>query len=649
MLPWVSTSHAAGVTLTEGTNFNVDVSPADGRLAIDLLQRLWILPARGGEGVSQPRLPGAIADPRWSPDGKTILFRAIDAGQGQLWLLDLETGDSRRLSEANHFDQDADWHPSGKKIVFVSGRGNSGLDLWEHDIDTGIERQLTDYPGNEIQPAWSDDGSMLAYISQREDAWSITVRQSGIDAVLVTTGNALSDPSWRPDNTLLMYKERSSEGVSLNMAIMSDPPLLRTYSVGEDLFPGPVSWQNRSRFVYAADGSIKQKTFDARAPTRLPFRVYVGNDLRRESTRHRQRRLDVADAATLPIVVRAGRVFDGIGNAYLADQDIYIRDGRIVEVAPQKEWPGISVLDLGDVTVLPGLIDSYARLESLPADIAGPLLLSFGITTVVAADTNYKPAPADPAKPGLPGPRVLRAGIATAAVPKTPPEDLVLVRIPGLATASQEDLDRIREWQRSGLPLLVDSWQSAPLHHADLLLGIESIPRSPSGRLYQDAQLANGMAGSGVLSGMADGSTPGIADILQSRQARWLTNMPVISTRFQSQPTIDTPDTQIILASYPSGLPAGPGLHAEIRAMEAAGLSPEKILRSAGSTAAEALGLATDLGYIGPGALADLVIIDGDPLSSPASMINVIAVVKNGRFYSVAGLLDRIESLRTVE
>jgi hypothetical protein len=649
LLSAASPAAPAEVTLTEGTNFRVDVSPADGRLAMDLLQRLWILPARGGEAVSQPRLPGAVADPRWSPDGKKILFRAIDSGQGQLWILDPESGDSRRLSESDHYDQDAAWHPSGYKVVFVSGRGGSGLDLWEHDIDTGVERQLTNYPGNETQPAWSADGSMLAYVSHREGSWSITVRQNGIDTELTSANMPLSDPSWRPDNTLLMYKENTGNGISLQMAIMSDPPLLRTYSVGEDLFPGPVSWQNRNRFVYTADGAIKQKNFDARLPARLPFRIHIGSNPGSQSARHPQRRLSVTRAATLPIVVRAQRIFDGVGNTYLENQDIYIRDGRIVEVTPHKDWPGISVLDLDNVTVMPGLIDSYARLEDLPAKAAGPLLLSFGVTTLVAADKAHDLSGAVHEEPGVPGPRVLRAGLATDPVPKTLAEDLALVRIPGLATASRNELDRIRQWQESGLPLLVDSWQSAPMHHADLLLGIESLPRSPSGRLYQDAQVANGMAGSGVLSGMADGSTPGLESLLQSRQATWLRDVPGISTRFREPPTIDTPDTQVILASFPSGLPAGLALHAEIRAMEAAGLAPEKILRSAGSTAADALGYGADLGRIAEGALADLVIIDGDPLKSPATMINVIAVVRNGHFYSVAGLLDRVERLYGVE
>lgn len=643
------TAHATEVTLTEGTNFHVDVSPADGRLAIDLLQRLWIIPARGGEAVSQPALPGAVAEPRWSPDGRAILFQAIDAGHGQLWLLDMESGTSRRLSNAGNYDQDGHWHPSGTKIVFVSGRGESGLDLWEHDIETGIERQLTNYPGNETDPAWSADGSMLAYVRQKDDGWSIVVRNNGIDSLLVSANNPLSVPSWRPDNTLLIYQQQADNGASLRMAIMSDPPLLRDYSAGEDLFAGPVTWQNRSRFYYAADGIIKQRNFDARLPTRVPFRARIGNGADNASTQHRTRHLSVDNAATLPLVIRARRVFDGVSNDYQADYDIHLQDGRIKAVVPRQDWPGVTVLDLGNVTVLPGLIDSYARLQSLPANIAGPLLLSFGVTTLVAADSveNY---PLDAWQSSAhPGPRILRTALATDVMPDSLPEDLVMVRIPGLATANNGQLERIAQWRQSGLPLLVDSWQAAPLHHADLLLGIESIPRSRSGRLYQDLQVASGLAGSGVLSGMADGGTPGLTNLLQSRQSRWLPENIAINTRFPGLPEIGSAQSDLILASYSNGLPAGLALHAEFLAMQAAGLAPGKILHSAGSSAARALGYEADLGRIQAGALADLVVVDGDPLQDPASMIRLVAVVRNGHFFSLGGLLDRIEAIRNVE
>ena len=96
-----------------------------------------------------------------------------------------------------------------------------------------------------------------------------------------------------------------------------------------------------------------------------------------------------------------------------------------------------------------------------------------------------------------------------------------------------------------------------------------------------------------------------------------------------------------MLGSKPSGLEPGVGLHAEFRALAAAGLTPEQALRAAGVNATAALGLGLQLGRIAPGSLADLVIVDGDPLADIDATLNVVAVIRNGRFYSTIGLIER--------
>ena len=50
-----------------------------------------------------------------------------------------------------------------------------------------------------------------------------------------------------------------------------------------------------------------------------------------------------------------------------------------------------------------------------------------------------------------------------------------------------------------------------------------------------------------------------------------------------------------------------------------------------------------------PGASADIVIVDGDPLGRIADTQNVVGVVRNGRFYSAIGLLERVQSSANVE
>jgi imidazolonepropionase-like amidohydrolase len=65
------------------------------------------------------------------------------------------------------------------------------------------------------------------------------------------------------------------------------------------------------------------------------------------------------------------------------------------------------------------------------------------------------------------------------------------------------------------------------------------------------------------------------------------------------------------------------------------------LLQATGSGAAQLLGLENQIGRITPGALADLVLVSGDPLNKPADALSIIAVVRNGRFFSLVGLLEK--------
>ncbi|MDH5455947.1 MAG: amidohydrolase family protein, partial [Gammaproteobacteria bacterium] len=153
----------------------------------------------------------------------------------------------------------------------------------------------------------------------------------------------------------------------------------------------------------------------------------------------------------------------------------------------------------------------------------------------------------------------------------------------------------------------------------------------------------------GDYSGLADSLTPGLESLLSSRPARLVGFAEPVARRFGEPPTIDTGQTSLVLGSRPNGLPAGIALHAELRALVGAGLRPEQALRAAGVNAAAELGVDPTLGRIATGAVADLVFVDGDPLAGIDTALNVVAVVRNGRFFSVAGLIDRALAAKTVE
>lgn len=592
----------AEITLTEGTNIGVDVA-IDGRLVFDLADGLWVLPAGGGVAVAVDDGEHAAERPRWSPAADRIAYQARSDGVEQLFLLDPDTRTSQRISHGGFSDQHPAWHPDGDRLVFSSDRRASGLDLWETDLATGLAWRLTNLPGDETEPAWSADGRNLVYVRRQDAGWTLMLREFGQpDRVLVTSDERLSAPSWRPDGSLVTYLRQRGGNVTVDMVILSDPPLDRVLISDGDVFLRSVAWLDRQSLVYTANGVIRTRAFNAWTSRTLPFTAAIRTGADPAQRANAPRRLEVLAAPEGERIIRAPRLFDGLSAAYRSDIDIVIDGGRIKALEASRDRPGAVVVDVGDITIMPGLIDAYAPLpENLPAAI-GPLLLSFGLTTL-AVDGGDVAALNERWSGGeLPGPRLV-------------------------GTSWREDFDSGRA----------------------VLLGNETRPASPAGRRYADVRLTNGRSPLALLSGIADSQTDGLGPLLDSRQARLLPMIPEIPRRFGEPPDASAVATSVVLGSKPSGLPPGIGLHAELRALSAAGLTPRQALIAAGPNAAAALGLNLDIGRIAVGAAADLLLVDGDPLDNVDDTLKIVGVVRNGRFFSTVGLIDIARDAGIVE
>ncbi|MBL8643094.1 MAG: amidohydrolase family protein, partial [Rhodospirillaceae bacterium] len=86
-------------------------------------------------------------------------------------------------------------------------------------------------------------------------------------------------------------------------------------------------------------------------------------------------------------------------------------------------------------------------------------------------------------------------------------------------------------------------------------------------------------------------------------------------------------------------MPYGLSFQVELELYEEAGLSPYQVLLSATAWPAERLGLSPHLGTLQAGKLADLVVVDGDPLARIKDLRNISAVVSNGRYLTRDELL----------
>ncbi|HKP21483.1 MAG TPA: amidohydrolase family protein, partial [Thermoleophilaceae bacterium] len=96
-------------------------------------------------------------------------------------------------------------------------------------------------------------------------------------------------------------------------------------------------------------------------------------------------------------------------------------------------------------------------------------------------------------------------------------------------------------------------------------------------------------------------------------------------------------DRGVRLVIGTDGLP-GLGLAREMELYVQAGIPPAAVLRMATLGAAEVMGMDRKLGSIAPGKLADLVVIDGDPLARMSNLRRVDLLVHDGRLYRGADL-----------
>ena len=115
----------------------------------------------------------AVGDPQVSPDGKWVVFSVTsqdaetNKSKTKLYIVSLSGGKPRRITSGSGSDHSPRWSPDGKKLAFVSTRGDDGSQLWVLPFKKGGEaKKITKVPTGVSSPMWRPDGKRLAFVSR---------------------------------------------------------------------------------------------------------------------------------------------------------------------------------------------------------------------------------------------------------------------------------------------------------------------------------------------------------------------------------------------------------------------------------------------------------------------------------------------------
>jgi Tol biopolymer transport system component len=667
------------------------ISPDGRSLAFAALGDLWIAPV-GGEPNNITRDRFLDTEPAWSPDGRYLAWSTDRGGQLlDIWIRDMHTDEVRQLTKLEGSAMGAAWSPDGRSIAFLEvdavwRRGTVAV----ADVATGAVRQIHGSlfgPGN---PSWSRDGrrvlisaitpysgrfregtNQLLSISATggDSAWFTPIAHQGIDS---RVGNG---PVLSPDGSQMAVVYRGM--LHLIPTSASGAPTGAPRQVTREMAFMP-TWTADSR-------SILYQSMDKLRMLDVPS----------GQSRDVALNLEYApDAPTGRYVIHAGALVDMKSDRVQQNMDIVVDGNRIASVASHTDatHANVRVVDASTRTVMPGLIEYHSHMQKDLGEAHERAALSFGVTTVRSPGSTPYEAVEDreAVDAGVRiGPRIVAGGYLmewqrvyykmAVAIADSAHLELELARAKALghdvlkAYVRMPDLQapRIAEFARAnGMKSSSHEVYPAALSGLDGTEHTTGTSRrgfSPKvatlSRSYDDVAQLWGKSGMTFTPTMALGGATLRAMVAQDSSLAsderfglypsWLSNAVTGSGRGGGRGGragggggrggrgggaaggIDAMivDAQAAGARVVAGTdtPNQANVQAEIMAYVNAGMTPYQALRTATVNPAQALGL--NAGTVEAGRLADLAIVDGNPLEDISATYRVWQVVANGRLF----------------
>ena len=131
-------------------------------------QEIYAMDANGSNLRRITRHPNIDATPTWSPAGNQIAFTSDRSGSPQIYIVDADgLSQPRRITTDESWADRATWSPAPFNEIAYAARSGPGFDIKIYDVATGATRTLTSGEGSNESPAFSPTGRHIAFASTR--------------------------------------------------------------------------------------------------------------------------------------------------------------------------------------------------------------------------------------------------------------------------------------------------------------------------------------------------------------------------------------------------------------------------------------------------------------------------------------------------
>jgi TolB protein len=183
--------------------------------------RIHILDVGNTRARILEQAPGTQSfSPRFSPDGRAVVFSLAQGANTDIYRLDLASGTTTRLTNTPAIETSPSFSPDGSRIVFESDRSGA-QQIYVMPATGGAAQRISFGPGRYGSPVWSPRGDRIAFTKRSQGRFHIGVmRTDGSEERLLTASFLDESPTWSPNGRVIMFT-RETQGASGSASLYS--------------------------------------------------------------------------------------------------------------------------------------------------------------------------------------------------------------------------------------------------------------------------------------------------------------------------------------------------------------------------------------------------------------------------------------------